>query len=198
MTSEPIPLRTPQVRTEQHLELESLFRRVVRGDEEAFARVYDQLSSILFGIARRVIRDPARAEEVTQDVFIEIWQQAPRFDPSKGSVRTWACTIAHRRAVDAVRREETVRRTEQRETHRSARREFDEVSETVVDRIEYAQVRKCLGSLTELQAEAVGLAYFRGLSYPEVASLLEVKLATIKTRMRDGLIRLRDCLGALA
>ena len=158
--------------------------------------MYDQLSSILFGIARRVIRDPARAEEITQDVFVEIWQQAPRFDPSKGSVRTWACTIAHRRAVDAVRREETVRRTEQRETHRSARREFDEVSETVVrpDRVRAGP--QVPGSLTELQAQLVGLAYFRGLSYPEVASLLEVKLATIKTRMRDGLIRLRDCLGA--
>jgi RNA polymerase sigma-70 factor (ECF subfamily) len=197
MTPEPIPLRTPRVRTE-HVELDAVFHRVARGDEDAFAVVYDQLSSILFGIARRVIRDPARAEEVTQDVLVEIWQQAPRFDPSKGSVRTWACMIAHRRAVDAVRREETVRRTERRESHRSARREFDEVSEAVADRMEYARVRKCLDTLTELQAEAVGLAYFRGLSYPEVASMLDVKLATIKTRMRDGLIRLRDCLGATA
>jgi RNA polymerase sigma-70 factor (ECF subfamily) len=194
MTPEPIPLRSPQARTGQP-DAEALIRRVARGDEDAFGRLYDLLINSLFGIARRVIRDPDRAEEVTQEALVEIWQQAPRFDPDKASVRSWACMITHRRAVDAVRREETSRRTEQRAVHRSARREFDEVAETVVDNLDYAQVRKCLGTLTELQAEAVGMAYFQGLTYPEVAGLLDVNLATIKTRMRDGLIRLRDCLG---
>ncbi len=196
----PIPLRRPlHVRTPRLRGadggLDELITQVSRGDEEAFARIYDELSSTLFGIAKRVIRDPSRAEEVMQEVMVEIWQQATRFDSSKGSVRTWACMIAHRRAVDAVRREETSRRSERREGSRNAQLDFDEVAETVVDQFEYTQVRKCLDTLTQLQSEAVGLAYYRGLTYPEVAALLDVNLSTIKTRMRDGLIRLRDCLG---
>lgn len=164
-----------------------------RGDEEAFAGVYDELSPAVFGLARRIVRDPARAEEITQDVFLSMWRFATRFDPAKGSARTWAMTFTHRRAVDVVRSEEASGR---RETRMGApETPYDQVSEQVATRVEAQQVRHCLGRLSELQREAVTLAYYGGYTYPEVSALLKVNLSTIKTRMRDGLIRLRDCLG---
>ena len=164
-----------------------------RGDESAFAHVYDELGPAVFGLARRVVRDPARAEEITQDVFLSVWRFASRFDPAKGSARTWVMTLTHRRAVDVIRSEEAASRRDTKvATHETP---FDSVSEHVATRLQGERVRGCLGSLTALQREAVNLAYYGGYTYPEVSTLLQVKLSTIKTRMRDGLIRLRDCLG---
>ncbi len=173
--------------------LEDHLLAVAKGDESAFARVYDELSPAVFGLARRVVRDPARAEEITQDVFLSVWRLASRFDPAKGSARTWAMTLTHRRAVDVVRSEEAATRRDTRTaTHDTP---FDSVSEQVATRIDGERVRNCLGSLTVLQREAVSLAYYGGYTYPEVSTLLQANLSTIKTRMRDGMIRLRDCLG---
>lgn len=168
---------------------------VAGGDLHAFGRIYDDLAPLVFGVARRVVRDPSRAEEVTQEVFTEVWRQAARFDASRGSVRTWVLTIAHRRAVDAVRSSEASR---VREEH-VARREPVEVAgpeEAVVTASEHDGVRRCLEALTPLQSQAVRLAYYQGFTYPEVAEMLGRPLSTVKTRMRDGLIRLRDCLEA--
>lgn len=164
-----------------------------KGDEAALGQVYDALAPAVFGLAKRVVRDPARAEEITQDVFLSVWRFATRFDPEKGSAQTWVMTLTHRRAVDVVRAEEASSRRETRAaTHDTP---FDSVQEQVATRIEGEQVRGCLGTLTDLQREAVTLAYYGGYTYPEVSTLLKVNLSTIKTRMRDGLIRLRDCLG---
>ncbi|GGR59220.1 RNA polymerase sigma-70 factor (ECF subfamily) [Nocardioides luteus] len=172
-----------------------LLAAVAGGDLDAFGRLYDDLAPLVFGVARRVVRDPARAEEVAQEVFTELWRQAARFDASRGSVRTWASTIAHRRAVDAVRSTEASRA---REDH-VARREPVDVAgpeDAIVTAAEHEGVRRCLESLTPLQSQAVRLAYYQGFTYPEVAQLLDRPLSTVKTRMRDGLIRLRDCLEA--
>ncbi|MGH3367787.1 MAG: ECF RNA polymerase sigma factor SigK, partial [Nocardioidaceae bacterium] len=173
--------------------LDDLLVATARGDEAAFARVYDGFAPSVFGLAKRVIRDPARAEEITQDVFLSVWKFATRFDPEKGSAQTWILTLTHRRAVDVVRAEEASTRRETRT--RTYDPPFDTVSDQVTTRIEGEQVRRCLGALTELQREAVTLAYYGGYTYPEVSALLKVNGSTIKTRMRDGLIRLRDCLG---
>lgn len=166
---------------------------VAGGDLDAFGRLYDDLAPLVFGVARRVVRDPSRAEEVTQEVFTEVWRQAARFDPARGSVRTWVLTIAHRRAVDTVRSSQASRSREQH----VARREPVEVpgpEEAVVTASEHESVRRCLDALTPLQSQAVRLAYYQGFTYPQVAEMLGRPLPTVKTRMRDGLIRLRDCL----
>lgn len=175
-------------------ELSALLTRTARGDEQAFADLYDSVAGIVLGLARRVVRDPARAEEIAQEVFIQVWQSACRFDPAKGSAKTWILTLAHRRAVDAVRRDQSASDREARYDWTGGA-DYDEVEEEVTTRLEHEQVRKCLGSLTELQREAVTLAYYQGYTYADVATVLKANPATVKTRMRDGLIRLRDCLG---
>jgi RNA polymerase sigma-70 factor, ECF subfamily len=180
-------------RTSATPDLDDLLLATGRGDESAFAQVYDSLGPSVFGLARRIVRDPARAEEITQDVFVSVWRFATRFDPGRGAAQTWVMTLTHRRAVDVVRSEEAALRRETRTA--SFGTPFDSVAEQATTRIEGEQVRRCLDSLTDLQREAVTLAYYGGYTYPEVSGLLDVNLSTIKTRMRDGLIRLRDCLG---
>jgi len=193
MAREPLPRRLGLVPGEQEPSLDELLVDVGRGDEKAFEQVYDQLAPAVVGLARRVVRDPARAEEIAQEVFLSVWRQATRFEPAKGSARTWLMTLTHRRAVDVVR---SAAASTRRDTAAAAEDvPYDSVSEQATARIEGQQVRQCLGALTELQREAVTLAYFEGYTYPEVATLLQANVSTVKTRMRDGLIRLRDCLG---
>ena len=174
-------------------DLDGLLILVARGDEDAFARVYDQLAGPIYGLVRRVVRNPAQSEEVAQEVLLEIWRAASRFDPAKGSGATWALTIAHRRAVDRVRSAAAAAEREQRTAQPVP--EADDVAATVEANLEQERVRRCLEGLTELQRESITLAYYGGYSYREVAGLLKSTLGTIKTRIRDGLIRLRDCMG---
>lgn len=174
-------------------DLAVLLNRVGRGDEEAFGALYDRVAATVFGLVQRVLRDPAQAEEVTQEVMLDVWRTAARFEPDRGSPQAWVATIAHRRAVDRVRSAQAAAR---RDDHAGqAGRGYDDVAEAVEARLERERVRRCLGSLTELQREAIVLAYYGGYTYREVAGLLGIALGTTKTRMRDGLIRLRDCLG---
>lgn len=180
------------VRSEDPGDVDALIGRVGRGDSAAFEALYDQLGALVHGVARRVVRDPSRAEDVTQEVFLDVWRKAPSFDRARGSARTWVMTIAHRRAVDAVRRSETQRKYDTRAVPEEIR--HDATVDRVIEEEERSDVRGCLDSLTELQLESVRLAYFNGYTYAEVASILDKPLPTIKTRMRDGLIRLRDCL----
>ncbi|HEU4948393.1 MAG TPA: sigma-70 family RNA polymerase sigma factor [Kribbella sp.] len=175
-----------------------LMARVARGDSAAFAQLYDLLAPRVYGLIRRVLRNPAQSEEVTQEVMVEVWRNATRYDPDRGSLTSWVLTMAHRRAIDRVRSEQSSTDREQALAAASSTTEYDEVAEAVTTNLEVEQVRRCLSTLTELQREAVTLAYYRGYSYREVAELLDAKLATIKARMRDGLIRLRDCLGVAA
>ncbi len=174
---------------------EDLLHRVSRGDQAAFGELYDRVSGQVYGVIRRVLRDPARSEEVTQEVLVEVWQTAARFDADRGSATTWIMTMAHRRAIDRVRSVQSSRDRDERVGHRDLVRAFDEVAEEVETRFEHDQVREALGALTDLQREAVELAYYGGYTYREVAELLGAPLGTIKTRMRDGLIRLRDAMG---
>ncbi|MER5465334.1 MULTISPECIES: sigma-70 family RNA polymerase sigma factor [unclassified Streptomyces] len=179
-------------------DLQQLLGLVARGDQEAFSRVYDSVSGPVLGLVRAVLRDPAQSEEVTQEVLIEVWRTAARFQPSRGSAMTWILTLAHRRAVDRVRSAQSASDRERRAALLERTPAYDDVTEQVEARLEREQVRRCLRSLTELQRQSVTLAYYRGLAYREVAELLSVPLGTVKTRLRDGLIRLRDCLGVSA
>ncbi|GAA2875687.1 RNA polymerase sigma factor SigK [Actinoplanes cyaneus] len=171
-----------------------LLEAVAKGDEKAFGRLYDLVAPRVFGLIRRVLRDPSQSEEVAQEVLVEIWRSAARFDPSRGTPTGWILTIAHRRAVDRVRAEQAAADRTRSVGAASLDTPYDTVADEVTGRLEREQVRDCLDGLTELQRQAVTLAYYRGHTYPQVSKLLNVPLPTVKTRMRDGLIRLRDCL----
>lgn len=179
-------------------DLETLVESVARGDTDAFGRLYDAVAASVLGVARAVLRDVAQSEEVAQEVLVEVWRTAPRYRPERGTALNWILTLAHRRAIDRVRSVEAAAARDHKAALLDQMPEYDEVSEQVENRLEREQVRRCLRTLTELQRQSVTLAYYRGLTYREVAAQLSLPLGTVKTRLRDGLIRLRDCLGVSA
>ncbi|MEM7092266.1 MAG: sigma-70 family RNA polymerase sigma factor [Actinomycetota bacterium] len=190
-----VRLRSRSVRRrEDHSGPDDALRRAGRGDEDAFAEVYDACASMVYGIALRVVRDPQMAEDIAQETFVEAWRVAARFDPEVASATTWLATIAHRKAVDRVRSEESHRAREQNEQRRVAADEPD-TAERVEEALDRVRVREALAALTDSQREAVTLAYYGGRTYREVAHLLDLPEGTAKTRIRDGLIRLRDIMG---
>ena len=175
--------------------LNDLLSRVAEGDQFAFSQFYDQTAGRVFGLVRRLLKDVAQSEEVTQEIFLEVWQNAKRYDPTKGSAATWILTMAHRRAVDRIRSSQSTRERDQKIGLRDLETEYDSVAESVEIRVEHERVEQALQRLTELQRQAVTLAYYGGYSHSEVAHMLKVPIGTVKTRLRDGMIRLRDELG---
>ncbi len=174
---------------------EELLLRAARGDREAFGQLYDRLAGRVLGVIRKVLRDPSYSEEVTQEVFTEAWRKANRFDPGKSRATTWLLTMAHRRAIDRVRSEQASRDRAGEVGREEHERPFDQVAGRVGTSLEHEQLRAALDELTDLQHEAIQLAYYRGCTYREVSELLDAPPGTIRTRIRDGLIRLRDTLG---
>jgi RNA polymerase sigma-70 factor, ECF subfamily len=174
---------------------EELLARVAGGDQDAFADLYDQTASRVLGLVQRLLVDHAQSEEVTQEVFLEIWQTAPRYAADRGSAITWILTMAHRRAVDRVRASEASRQRDLRIGVRDHVDGHDDVAEQAEIRLENVRVERALSRLSEAHREAVTLAYYGGLTQREVSDRLGVPLGTVKTRLRDGMIRLRNELG---
>ena len=178
--------------------LVQLMARSARGHEDAFAELYDLTSGRVHGTVLRVLRSADHAAEVTQEIYVEVWRQAARYAPEKGSVLGWMTTMAHRRAVDRVRSVTSEVARDERYAVTGADREVDHVWEGVEQKLDVERVRKGMASLTAIQREALTLAYFGGYTQSQVASLLKLPLGTVKTRIRDGLIGLRDALGVEA
>jgi RNA polymerase sigma-70 factor (ECF subfamily) len=176
-------------------ELDSLLRRVAQQDVDAFATFYDRTRARVFGLVTRVLRDPGYSEETTQDIYLQVWRTAASYDPASGSPLSWLLTLAHRRAVDRVRAEQAAGQRESRYSAANVDPPADQVADAVILRDERRQVAECLDSLTDVQRECIQLAYYRGMTYAQVAERLSANLATIKSRMRDAIRGLRNCLG---
>jgi RNA polymerase sigma-70 factor (ECF subfamily) len=172
-----------------------LLRRSAAGDEAAFAELYDATSSPVYGLVVRLTRSPELAAEVVQEVYLMAWQQSGRFDPERGTVLAWLCTLAHRRAVDRIRQTQRERVRDEQYEARQGQPPADETWSEVEHALETEEVRAGLGGLSSLQREAVCLVYYRGYSHREVAEHLAVPLGTAKARIRDGLNNLRTALG---
>ncbi len=172
-----------------------LLNQIAQGDQAAFAEFYALTSRRVFGMARRVLIDAELSEDATQEVFLQVWQNASKFNPEAGSPLAWLMTISHRRAVDKVRSSQSSTDREAKYGASSQEIDHDSVSDEVSSRLEAEAVVRCLGTLTDTQQESVRLAYYGGLTYREVAEKLNAAVPTIKSRIRDGLIRLKNCLG---
>ena len=194
------PAGQPRVtgRSAENDRLGELVLRSARGHEDAFAELYDLTSSRIYGVVLRVLRSADHAAEVTQEVYVEIWRQSARYAPDKGSVLGWMTTMAHRRAVDRVRSVSSDVARDEKYALKSADRDVDVVWDGVEQKLDVERVRKGMASLTAIQREALTLAYFGGYTQSQVAQLLKLPLGTVKTRIRDGLIGLRDALGVEA
>ena len=176
---------------------EDLLVAAAAGDQRSFAVLVERIRPQALRVARGVVRDPSIAEEVAQEVLTEIWLKADRFDPDRGTVTGWVATLTRRRAVDRVRSEQAGRDRDDRVARRSQVREVDVVADEVELRLEHWQVRRALTELSDRQREAIELAYFAGHTYRDVARVLGIPEGTAKSRLRDGLLRLREALDGL-
>jgi RNA polymerase sigma-70 factor (ECF subfamily) len=171
--------------------LGDLLARSARGDEVAFVAFYDATARRTFGLVLRLVRNHSIAEEVTQEAFVQVWRNAGRFDSSKGVAISWLMTMAHRRAVDRIRTTERGSRQDTAYHQRSSTIDWDSTADAVEASWEAARVRAALKSLSAAQREVLELAYFGGFTHTEIAQMTGIPLGTAKTRIRDGLIRLR-------
>jgi RNA polymerase sigma-70 factor (ECF subfamily) len=190
-----LPDDRPEPGRSEAADLADLLKRSGRGDQAAFAQLYDAVAARVFGLALRVVRDPAQAEEVCQEALLDLWRTSARYDPARGTAISWIFTLVHRKAVDRVRAAEASTRRDTSYHHRNHPVEHDTTVEAVEASFEARRVRTALESLTPVQREALELAYFGGYTHTEVATMLDLPVGTAKTRIRDGLIRLRDTMG---
>ena len=174
---------------------DSLLAQVAAGDHTAFRELYDGMAPRVHGLIRRTLVDHGQSQEVTQDVFLEVWRSASRFDAARGSAVSWIMMMAHGRAVDRVRASQASRDRDLRIGVRDREVHFDPVSEAGELSAESARVTLAMARLTAIQRDAISMTYFEGLTGPELAARLDIPVGTLKSRLREGLVRLRDELG---
>lgn len=175
-------------------DLAHLLSQMARGDEQSFDTFYRSTSARVFGLIRRIVVDPTISEEVTQEVFLQVWHKAAEFSPEVGSAFAWLMTLAHRRAVDRIRSEQAHRDRLIRWSISQVPTAFDDVMESVLARDESLVLRVAFAGLSEKQRQAIEMAYYKGLTYVQVAEALDAPVGTVKGRIRDGLSRLRNAL----
>lgn len=175
-------------------DLDALLRRVAGGDNAAFAAFYDQTKTRVYGLVTRVLRDAGYSEETTQEIYLEVWRTASAYDAAKGSALAWLMTLTHRRAVDRVRSEQSGTKRETHYATTNFETPADVVADSAITRDERRRVIRCLEALTDAQRQCIEMAYYGGLTYAEVSQRLAANLSTIKSRMRDALRGLRNCL----
>jgi RNA polymerase sigma-70 factor (ECF subfamily) len=173
----------------------AIVQRIVDGDRAAMAELYDRYADMVFSLACRVVSVPADAEDVVQEVFTQAWRQAGRYDPGRASAAAWLLNITRTRAIDRLR----ARRTQQRvsgddDRIESAPAAGEDQEQHAIAAERARRVRAALESLGQAQRQAIDLAYFSGLTHGEIAARLEEPLGTIKTRIRSGLLKLREAL----
>ena len=170
---------------------EQVLARIARGDEAALAQAYDRFGRVAYGLAFRILRDAALAEDAVQDAFLAVWRTASSFDVRRGAASTWVMTLVHRRAVDVVRREDRRRAQPLDDAPQASTESTDE---TAAVREQRRAVQAALTQLSPDQRQALELAYYGGLSQSELAERLGVPLGTVKSRMFAALSKLRDVL----
>lgn len=171
------------------VQLDDLLVETGNGSRSAYDTLYGLVIGRVFGLAKRVLRDPSMAEEVAQEVMVEIWKKAPNFDPELGTATSWVSMIAHRRAVDRVRSEQARRDREARTFEHDG--DQSELDDALIANEERAEVTSALSELTPTQRTAIELAFYEGKTHTEVSEVLDIPLGTAKTRIRDGLTKLR-------
>lgn len=177
-------------------DLDAVLDRVAGGSLTDFATLYDHTAARVYGLVLRVLRDAGYSAETTQEIYLEVWRNAGKYDSTKGSALAWLLATAHRRAVDRVRTERAAGLRESRYGAASAEPPVDVVVDAVIVSDEQRRVVDCLARLPEKQRQCIELAYYDGLTYVEVSQRLSAKVSTIKSRMQEALRRLRDCMGA--
>ncbi|QKD79119.1 MULTISPECIES: sigma-70 family RNA polymerase sigma factor [Actinomyces] len=182
-----------QRRTEHGDEADALLGRVAQGDENAFAELYDAWAGRLLALIIRIVIDRSQSEEVLQEVMLEAWRRAPSFDPSRGTGRAWLVTMARHRAIDRVRSSQAARDRE--DAWQGYLPDSDVTAAEVEDRMEAGRVRDALDAVGEPHRTTIALAYFTGLTHTEIAERMGVPLGTVKSRIRDGMAKMRAHLG---
>lgn len=181
--------RTPPTAGTRSTEL--LLKAVALRDKQAYSELYAAQRTSIRTAAHRLLRDFHQAEEVAQEVLLHIWQSASRFDPARGSAAAWIGQITRARTIDRIRHCQASRARDQWHADHAMVTDFDSVSERVLADVDIAMVREGLLQVSAIQREAIVLAFFTDRSYPDIADLLHIPLGTLKTRVRDGLIRIR-------
>ncbi|WP_019927313.1 ECF RNA polymerase sigma factor SigK [Nocardia sp. BMG111209] len=185
-----VSVAEPEADETSSARMAELLAAVADGDRDAFTVLYRRTSHRVFGLALRTVRNRATAEEITQEVYLQVWSLAGRYDERMAGPIGWLMMLTHRRTVDRIRADSAASGRETVYGVAVLSRDYDSVSEAVEQTLEERAVRGCLGTLTPVQRETIMLAYYGGLTYPEVAERLGIPLATVKARIRDGLKKL--------
>lgn len=184
----------PALSPDEHARLNHLLVQTAAADKHAFSTLYDALAATVYSVCLSVLRNPALAEEVAQDVFVEVWTSAAKFDPQRGNARSWVGRLAHGRAVDKLRSHVAAVQRDDRDAMLTQAAFAETLEDKALGNVEAQQLRQAIDKIGEPHSTAVALAFFDGLTHAELAESTGVPLGTAKTRVRDGVKKLKAIL----